>query len=163
MNRDSLKRKLHSQKVRNCISKPNGVEIVRIRLGPCRELSVEQKYFPYIYSLDKEPDSILSCHASEQHLMEWIQLQTGLQPNTTYYFRCSGVWVEIRLNVIETGIKSLWNHAQYWGQQHSHGFLFVDEPIEHMVEVGFDSRDEYNYFYDRYLLITDDNAQVVKL
>ena len=40
------------------------------------------------------------------------------------------------------------------GHQYSYGFILVDEKIEKMIEVGFDSRDEYNYFYDSYSLLT---------
>lgn len=156
MDKDILKRKIHLQKVRNCLTCLKGVDIVRLLENTEHQklFAVEQKYFPYIYSIDKTPDAILSCHSSEKELIEWIKLQTGIQSNKNYYFRCFGVWVEIQIAEAEIGIKSLWEHAQYLGHQHSYGFILVDEQIEKMVEVGFDSRDEYNYFYDSYPLLT---------
>lgn len=155
MNTDILKRKLHLQKVRNCLANLKGVEIIRILENNEHKklFSIEQKYFPYIYSLDKTPDSILSCRTSEKELLKWIEAQTGIQSHKNYYFHCSCIWVEIQITEIEIGIKSLWKHAQYLGQQYSYGFILVDGQVENMIEVGFDSRDEYNYFYDRYSLL----------
>lgn len=114
MDKDILKRKLHLQKVRNCLANLKGVEVVRFCGNNEYEkiYSIEQKYFPDIY------------------------------------FRCSGVWVEIQITEIEVGIESLWKHAHYFGQKHSYGFILVDEQMENMIDVGFDSRDEYNFYYD---------------
>lgn len=156
MDKDILKRKLHLQKVRNCLANLKGVEVIRFLENSEHKkiFSIEQKYFPYIYSLDKIPDSILSYRTPEKEVIEWIKSQTEIQSHKSYYFRCSGVWVEIQITEIEIGIKSLWKHAQYLGQQYGYGFILVDEQMENMIEVGFDSRDEYKFFYDRYSLIT---------
>lgn len=154
MNKDILKRKLHLQKVRNCLANLKGIEVVRFLEDNEQEkiYSVEQQYFPYIYLLDKTPDSILNYRTPEKEVIEWIESQTDLQSHKSYYFRCSGVWVEIKITEIKMGIESLWKHAQYLGQKHTYGFILVDEQIENMIEVGFDSRDEYNFCYDRYII-----------
>lgn len=156
MDKDILKRKIHLQKVRNCLKNLNGVDVVCFLENTEHEklFAVEQKYFPSVYSLDKTPDAILSCYTSEKEVIEWIKSHTGIQPHKNYYFRCSDVWVKIQIAEVETGIKSLWEHEQYLGHQYSYGFILVDEKIEKMIEVGFDSRDEYNYFYDSYSLLT---------
>lgn len=156
MDKDILKRKLHLQKVRNCLANLKGVEVVRFCGNDEHEkiYSIEQKYFPDIYFLVKTPDSIINIRTPEVKLIEWIESQTEIQSHVNYYFRCSGVWVEIQITERKVGIESLWKHAHYFGRKHSYGFILVDEQMENMIDVGFDSRDEYNFYYDRYLLST---------
>ncbi len=61
--------------------------------------------------------------------------------------------MQIYIRDIDLGIKSLWYHNKYLGYLQSYGFVFVDEEIENMIEIGSDSRDEYRYLYDMYSLI----------
>lgn len=156
MDKDILKRKLYLQKIRNCLANLKGIEVVCLCENSEHEkiYFIEQKYFPHIYLQNKTPDSILSNRTPEAEVIEWIESKTEIQSHKNYYFRCSGVWVKIRITETKMGIQSLWKHAQYFGIQHSYGFILVDEQMENMIDVGFDSRDEYNFYYDRYSLST---------
>lgn len=113
---------------------------------------IENNCIPYIYSIIKQPDSALSFKSSLEEIVEWIKSQTGIKSQKKYYFRCSKVWVEIKINEINLGVKSLWNHKKYLNESYGCGFILVDEQMEKMIEVGCDSRDKENYLYDRYSL-----------
>lgn len=70
MDKDILKRKLHLQKVRNCLANLKGVEVVRFCGNDEHEkiYSIEQKYFPHIYFLEKTQDSIINIRTLEELL-----------------------------------------------------------------------------------------------
>lgn len=157
MEENFIKRKLHIQKVKNCIENLDGIELICIlKEDENQKLStIKQEYFPYInsYSYAKKPDSKMNYNATEKQLYQWIKAQTYLNSHKKYYFYCSGVWMQIYIRDIDLGIKSLWYHNKYLGYPQSYGFVFVDEEIENMIEIGSDSRDEYHYLYDMYSLI----------
>lgn len=109
MDKDILKRKLHLQKVRNCLANLKGVEVVRFCGNDEHEkiYSIEQKYFPHIYFLEKTQDLIINIRTPEEKVIEWIESQTEIQSHVNYYFPCSGVWVEIQITEIIVGIESV--------------------------------------------------------
>lgn len=137
MDKDILKRKLHLQKIRNCLANLNGIEVVCFCENSEHEkiYSIEQKYFPHIYLQNKTPDSILSNRTPEAEVIEWIESKTEIQSYKNYYFRCLGVWVKIQITEAKMGIQSLRKRTQYFGMQHSYGFILVDEQMGNMKDI----------------------------
>lgn len=152
MDHEYVKKKLHIQKIKNCFKRLDGIEFIDIvDMAENKKLSaLEQKYFPSIYSCDKQSDSKLQKRASGEELVRWIQSQANLKDHKEYYVRCSGTWVHLIVEDMVSGIKSLWNLPTHLGNPQSHGFILIDEDAKTMIEVGSDSRDEYHYLLDRY-------------
>ena len=91
MDKDILKRKLPCRKFRNCLANLKGVKVVWFfaeTMNMKKIYSIEQKYFPYIYFLEKTQDSIINIRTPEEKVIEWIERKQEYESHVNYYFRC---------------------------------------------------------------------------
>ena len=71
------------------------------------------------------------------------------QIDQIWYIWLNGFLVRIQILNIKAAIMGLWNNID---SRHKH-FVLINENRNMMYEFGSDSRDEYNYLFDKYLLV----------
>lgn len=139
MNSELLQKKILLQRVRNMLKTISGIKVIEI----CENIKITDKIQNY-YSCEKVPDlkiarnseNIYSCIIENMHLMN----------NITVFILCEGIPVKVKIMDVSTAVKSLWDI--------NHEITIIDENMTKVYEIGFDSRDEYNYLFDIFYIKT---------
>lgn len=135
-----LKHKKELQATRNILKQISGIEILEFYENevPERIKILMKKSKRALTSRYEAPYSRCKGDTLEE-LNSWTIEGMKLQEGQIYYFLCNGFWVKIKICKLETAVASLWEQ---------HGFLFINEAMDCIMEVGADSRDEDNYLMD---------------
>ena len=138
-----MKQKMDLQKAKNIVSCIRGISVIDffessgiLDWDKLRELGY--------YSNDKIPQSKITMQSSDDEVVDWIINEISIKNNCIIYVLIGNFLVKINIENIEMSIHDLWIKCN--------GFSFVDEDLKVIYDFGSDSRDEYNYLYDRYEL-----------
>ena len=94
-------------------------------------------------------DSKISHCSNDSEILDWIYKLMDFQIDQIWYIWLNGFLVRIQILNIKAAIMGLWNNID---SRHKH-FVLINENRNMMYEFGSDSRDEYNYLFDKYLLV----------
>lgn len=139
-----LQRKVALQKVRNILKTVNGVKILCI-YEEC-DSRLEHISVKGYYSYSKQPDSRISVDSNDSLIYQWIRENMKLKNNDVLFLLCNGIWIKIQIIEVTSAIQSLWNNIDSCCK----GFIVLTENMDKLLEVGNDSRDEWNYLFDEY-------------
>lgn len=151
--KQELKNKLKIQKVKNTLKHLKGVEILEI-FGDDENTvlnNVLVRYSKMLCGNSVLPHSKISFKASESEIFSWIISKMHLECGQEYFFLCNDIWAKIKIIDLYLAIKDLWEHdisKQGSLKIGTFGFLLVDAKLRCIMEIGCDSRDEYNYLID---------------
>lgn len=94
------------------------------------------------FSSDIPADYKISTDAPQEQIYSWIIEKLQLHEGKEYVlWERSPIWATIKINNVYEAVKSMWIHKHK-------NFILVDMESKKVLEVGNDSRDEYNYLID---------------
>ncbi|MDE6424664.1 MAG: hypothetical protein K2K89_00775 [Ruminococcus sp.] len=128
-----LQKKILLQRIRNMLKTISGIEVIEI----CENIKITDKIQNY-YSCEKVPDLKIACNS--ENIYSCIIENMHLVNNMTVYILFESITVKVKIMDVSTTVKSLWDTH--------HEITIIDEPMTKVYEIGFDSRDEYNYLFD---------------
>ncbi|MDE6672941.1 MAG: hypothetical protein K2K16_12230 [Ruminococcus sp.] len=139
MNSELLQKKILLQRVHNMLKTISGIKVIEI----CENIKITDKIQNY-YSCEKVPDLKIACNS--ENIYGFIIENMHLVNNMTVYILFESIPVKVKIMVVSTAVKSLWNTY--------HEITIIDENMTKVYEIGFDSRDEYNYLFDIFYIKT---------
>lgn len=147
VDKELLKNKIKLQTVRNKLKTLNGVKILCIfeNGNPVLEHILESFSDIGYYSYEKQPDSKISVKSDDLSIYQWIIENMKLKNNDVLFLLCERIWIKIQIIEIISATQSLWNI-----DTSCRGFTVLNEEMDKLLEVGNDSRDEWNFLFDEY-------------
>ena len=147
VDREKLEKKLNLQRTKNIISKIEGIQVIDYE----EEILFDEEYLQKInyFNSEKIADSKISHCSNDSEILDWIYNLMDFQIDQIWYIWLNGFLVRIQILNIKAAIMGLWNNID---SRHKH-FVLINENRNMMYEFGSDSRDEYNYLFDKYLLV----------
>lgn len=124
----------------------DGIQVMEVyEKGQNQELNqMYSSYISNVYKKNVMPYSRLPKKASKTQLCFWVIDTMGLREGQEYFYYCgSGIWAKIRISDLQVAAQSL---CHLGGG--IIGFLLAEVELSRMLELSFDSRDEYNYLID---------------
>lgn len=148
VDKELLKNKIKLQKVRNKLKTINGVKILCIfeNGNPILEQISESFSDIGYYSYEKQPDSKISVKSDALSIYQWIIENMKLKNNDVLFLLCEEIWIKIQIIEVISATQSLWNNIDTLCK----GFTVLNEEMDKLLEVGNDSRDEWNFLFDEY-------------
>lgn len=144
VDKEMLSRKIALQKVRNILKAIKGIKILCI-YEEC-DFTLERISTMEYTSYSKQPDSKIPIDSNDSLIYQWIIETMKLKNNDVLFLLCNGIWIKIQIIEVTTATQSLWNNLD----SYSKGFTVLTENMDKLLEVGNDSRDEWNYLFDEY-------------
>lgn len=147
VDKELLKNKIKLQTVRNKLKTLNGVKILCIfeNGNPVLEHILESFSDIGYYSYEKQPDSKISVKSDDLSIYQWIIENMKLKNNDVLFLLCERIWIKIQIIEVISATQSLWNI-----DTSCRGFTVLNEEMDKLLEVGNDSRDEWNFLFDEY-------------
>lgn len=151
VDKERLQKKLKLQTVRNILKTLNGVKILYIyeNSDPILERISENFSDMGRYTYSKQPDSKISVKSDDILIYQWIIENVKLKNNDILFLLCEGIWIKIQIIEVMSATQSLWNNIDTLCK----GFTVLNEEMDKLLEVGNDSRDEWNFLFDEYAII----------
>ena len=151
VDKERLQKKLKLQTVRNILKTLNGVKILYIyeNSDPILERISENFSDMGRYTYSKQPDSKISVKSDDILIYQWIIENMKLKNNDILFLLCEGIWIKIQIIEVMSATQSLWNNIDTLCK----GFTVLNEEMDKLLEVGNDSRDEWNFLFDEYAII----------
>lgn len=148
VDKELLKNKIKLQTVRNKLKTINGVKILCIfeNGNPILEQISESFSDIGYYSYEKKPDSKISVKSDALSIYQWIIENMKLKNNDVLFLLCEEIWIKIQIIEVISATQSLWNNIDTLCK----GFTVLNEEMDKLLEVGNDSRDEWNFLFDEY-------------
>ena len=139
LNSELLQKKILLQRVRNRLKTISGIKVIEIY----ENIKITDKIQNY-YSCEKVPDLKIACNS--ENIYSFIIENMHLVNNMTVFILYEGIPVKVKITDVSTAVKSLWDI--------NHEIMIIDENLTKVYEIGFDSRDEYNYLFDIFYIKT---------
>ena len=98
------------------------------------------------YTYSKQPDSKISVKSDDILIYQWIIENMKLKNNDILFLLCEGIWIKIQIIEVMSATQCLWNNIDTLCK----GFTVLNEEMDKLLEVGNDSRDEWNFLFDEY-------------
>lgn len=148
VDKELLQKKIKLQTVRNILKTVNGVKILCIYENgdPILERITESFSDMGYYSYEKQPDSKISVKSDALSIYQWIIENMKIKNDDILFLLCEGIWVKIQIIEVISATQSLWNNID----TQCKGFTILNEKADKLLEVGNDSRDEWNYLFNEY-------------
>lgn len=148
VDKELLKNKIKLQTVRNKLKTINGVKILCIfeNGNPILEQISESLSNIGYYSYEKQPDSKISVKSDALSIYQWIIENMKLKNNDVLFLLCKEIWIKIQIIEVISATQGLWNNIDTLCK----GFTVLNEEMNKLLEVGNDSRDEWNFLFDEY-------------
>ena len=148
VDKERLHKKLKLQTVRNILKTLNGVKILYIyeNSDPILERISENFSDMGRYTYSKQPDSKISVKSDDILIYQWIIENMKLKNNDILFLLCEGIWIKIQIIEVMSATQCLWNNIDTLCK----GFTVLNEEMDKLLEVGNDSRDEWNFLFDEY-------------
>ena len=145
---ERLHKKLKLQTVRNILKTLNGVKILYIyeNSDPILERISENFSDMGRYTYSKQPDSKISVKSDDILIYQWIIENMKLKNYDILFLLCEGIWIKIQIIEVMSATQCLWNNIDTLCK----GFTVLNEEMDKLLEVGNDSRDEWNFLFDEY-------------
>lgn len=148
-----LQRKKDGAKARYMLKNLAGIEIVRIYYDGDESTDYfRRKYRQYIKLWQNgEITSIkIPLKFKWTQIFQWIVSQAGMIRYSEYLFvipmQSGEIIAEIKVNDVLEALTSLWNHQNFLiGKYYSCGFTLIDAHKKKIIDVNYDSSNEYNY------------------
>ena len=144
VDKEMLSKKIALQKVRNILKAIKGIKILCIYEE--YDFTLEHISTMGYTSYSKQPDSKIPIDSNDSLICQWIKECMKLKNDDVLFLLCNGIWIKIQIIEVTTATQSLWNNID----SYSKGFTVLTEKMDKLLEVGNDSRDEWNYLFDEY-------------
>lgn len=141
VNKEVLNRKIQLQRTKNLMKQIIGIRVLTYDDAISTTLLYEMGYYDSL----KRPDSMISLTSSEHDLIAWINELVEINDDDTCYILCGMYMAKILVLEKSSMLSDLWKC--------SHCISILNNEQTMIYEIGCDSRDEYNYLFDKYSLI----------
>lgn len=142
--KELLKRKLLFQQTKNLVSTIDGTEILDYEAQTLFD-SDRLRNIGF-YNATKTPDSKIDRLTDDENIIDWITDILNFKTDEICYLWVNDFLVRIKISDVRKAVQSLWSNLN----PQSKGFVLITADKKTMFDFGGDSRDEYNYLFDRY-------------
>lgn len=150
LDKELLERKKKIQKVRNVLKTFQGIKVLCLyeKCDPTLEGISENLSGLGYCSNTKRPDSKISVDYNDSLVYQWIIENMRLKNDDVLFLLYDGIWIKIQIIDVMLATQSIWNNADG-----TKGFTVLNEDMDKLLDVGYDSRDELNYLFDEYSIL----------
>ncbi len=136
MDKELLEKKKRLQKTKNILKELAGLEIISIE-----EISLSELVDMDMRRNKMIPDSKIGFSDDISAIVNWIENNVPFKEDSDFYFIVNTHCVKARIANSEEAYSSIWAKM---GRA-----IFLSDSKKTMYEFGCDSRDEYNYLFDK--------------
>lgn len=150
LDKELLEKKKKIQKVRNALKTFQGIKLLCIyeKCDSTLERISENLSGLGYCSNTKQPDSKISVDYNDSLVYQWIIKNMRLKNDDILFLLYHGIWIKIQIIDVMLAAQSLWNNTDG-----TKGFTILNEDMDKLLDVGYDSRDELNYLFDEYSIL----------